>query len=142
MTDTTADYTPVFVYGTLRPGWGNSRLWEGRGAAMHDGAATVTGFALVSGGAFPFAIPAADSVAVGALIYPDVDVYDEVLEALDRLEGYPRFYDRIMVVVDTPAGRVKAWIYTPADHGRYDDMPPVPGNNWTAAHPERVEARR
>lgn len=138
-TDITIDTIPVFVYGTLRPGWGNSRRWTGRGEARHDGTATVRGFRLVSNGAFPFALPDADSVAVGALIYPHPDHYAAVLDDLDHLEGYPRFYDRIMVVIDTPAGHVKAWIYVPVE--LYDDLPPVEGNDWSAAHPERAARR-
>lgn len=141
MTDITADFMPVFVYGTLRPGWGNARLWAGRGDAHHDGAATVRGFRLVSGGPFPFAVPDADSVATGALIYPSVAEYADVLDDLDRLEGYPRFYDRMMVVVDTPAGHVKAWIYTPARPIEYADLPPVEGNDWSAAEGRRMVRR-
>jgi gamma-glutamylcyclotransferase (GGCT)/AIG2-like uncharacterized protein YtfP len=134
----TTETMPVFVYGTLRPGWGNAALWAGRADAHHDGAATVTGFALVSGGAFPFAIPDAGSTTVGALIQPHADHYDAVLTRMDQLEGYPHFYDRIMVVVDTPDGITKAWIYTPTEAERFGDMPAVPGNDWTAAHPERA----
>jgi len=127
---THTDTTPIFVYGTLRPDCGNDVLWRGKAHARFDGLAILPRFRLVSGGAFPFALPDADADAVGALIVPNDGEYDEVLARMDRLEGYPRFYDRLMVAVDTPDGIVKAWVYTPAHPDEYDHLADVPDGDW------------
>jgi gamma-glutamylcyclotransferase (GGCT)/AIG2-like uncharacterized protein YtfP len=101
---------PFFVYGTLRPGYGNDRLWHGRAHDRHDGECYVTGFRLVGRG-FPYAIPAEGAEAVGALIVPDADHYEDVTRDLDRLEGVPTHYYRDLVVITTPEGYRVAWMY-------------------------------
>ena len=43
-----------------------------------------------------------------------VEVYEvdqDVMNALDRLEGYPRFYDRVEVEYNLGEGVEKAWVY-------------------------------
>jgi gamma-glutamylcyclotransferase (GGCT)/AIG2-like uncharacterized protein YtfP len=131
---------PIFVYGTLRPGWGNARLWQGRAEPVLDGAVTVTGYRLTSNGGFPYAIPHPGAVTVGCLIVPDDAEYDRVLEQMDWLEGYPHHYDRVIVHAALPEGRgfVEAWLYTPSDPARPARLPAVPGNDWTAAEAEAV----
>lgn len=127
MTETIADIRYVFCYGTLRPGCGNHRLWVERATGLYDGAAVVPGYALVTGGAFPYAVPAAMSQTVGCLLA----VHDETLLAdLDWLEGYRaggqhNHYDRIVVPVITPDGPVRAWMYVAArERDRLlDDVP-------------------
>lgn len=127
-----AEQLPIFVYGTLRPGHGLARVWQHRGHARYDGEARLRGFRLVSGGAFPFALPdgGKDAFAVGTLIFPDADQYDAVLERMDAIEGVPHFYDRLMVVVQLPEHPVKAWVYSPVNPAGYADLPAVPGNDW------------
>ena len=124
------DY-PIFVYGTLRPGRGNDPRWRGRADARFDGIALARGWRLVGADHwYPFAI-AADDSAVGCLITPHPNRYGEVLTALDRLEGYPDFYTRVLTEVFTPDGSETAWIYTPNDAWQYADLAPVPGNDWS-----------
>jgi gamma-glutamylcyclotransferase (GGCT)/AIG2-like uncharacterized protein YtfP len=121
---------PFFVYGTLRPNFGNAALWRDRGRAMHDGVARVRGYRLVmrSHAWFPYAVADATATSVGALVVPDPIAYSAVAQRLDALEGYPHHYDRVQAIVDTPDGEVTAWIYTP---GFVDDgMTDVPGNDW------------
>jgi len=138
----TPDLLPFFVYGTLRPGYGNSRGWVGRARAVHDGDATVDGFRLAAPqyGGFPYAIPAEGSRIVGALIFPEPGEYAAVLYRLDQLEGYPNHYDRIRVRVETPDGWLWAWIYTPpaADlkDGYWERMATVPGGDWNRHNEE------
>lgn len=127
---------PIFVYGTLRPGWGNSRTWAGIARPMHDGLVTVDGYRLVSNGAFPYAIPAEGETTTGCLIAPDADCYDMALARMDHLEGVPHHYRRISVGVEMPNALMVAWLYTPADPEVYADLRSVPGNDWTAAHLE------
>ena len=113
-----------FVYGTLRPGYGNARLWFGYAEGEHDGEAVVNGFRLV-GHAFPYAIRDEHSSTVGCLVYPRLDTYDYVTDAMDMLEGVPTHYRRIQVPVSTPDGEVQAWMYEPAAGSNYGHMTPV-----------------
>lgn len=107
---------PICVYGTLRPGHGNAAIWEGRATARHDGETILLGYALVTCG-FPYALKADAAQSVACLIVPDPDEYDAVLARMDQLEGFrpgkPSHYDRVKVVVLTPDGPTRAWLYTP-----------------------------
>jgi gamma-glutamylcyclotransferase (GGCT)/AIG2-like uncharacterized protein YtfP len=103
---------PAAVYGTLRPGFGNDRLWQGK--AKHIGDGTVHGYRLVGRG-FPYAIPSPDETIVVSLIQPYSDTYDYVLERMDWLEGVPHHYTRVNVAVLTEQGYIVAWMYQPAD---------------------------
>jgi gamma-glutamylcyclotransferase (GGCT)/AIG2-like uncharacterized protein YtfP len=106
---------PIAVYGTLRPGHGNSILWRGMAEASFDGEAYVMGYRLIGHG-FPYAIPAASSQSLVTLITPHEDTYDQVLAEMDRLEGVGHgFYDRLQVTVVTPDGPVGAWMYVPSN---------------------------
>lgn len=119
---------PIFVYGTLRPGHGNARMWEGHGDGLHDGAATVLGYRLTSNGGFPYLVADDGSVTAGCLVEPEPAEYEHVLARMDALEGYAQHsrhnhYERVHVVVHTPEGPVLAWVYIPAagemaDHAR------------------------
>lgn len=128
---------PIFVYGTMRPEQGNTWPWDGRGEALHDGAATVRGYALVAHeyGYFPYAVREPGAVTVGALVVPYREDYDAVLADMDHLEGYPRHYDRVLCLVTTPDGEEAAWIYTPVAL-RHDHLHPVPGNDWATYRKE------
>lgn len=101
---------PCFVYGTLRPGHGNDRLWRGRARDQYDGEVYVAGYRLVGRG-FPYAVPEPAAEAVGCLIVPDTEQYDDVMLDLDRLEGVPSHYTRELVVAVTPEGWRCAWMY-------------------------------
>lgn len=125
---------PICVYGTLRPGYGNSRLWRDRARDLHDGDVTVTGYRLVGRG-FPYAIASEGESIAACLIVPEPWTYDAVLADMDMLEGVPDHYTRELIVADTPDGFRVAWMYVCAfnpDHmgqrfavptdekGRYD----------------------
>ena len=116
---TTNPRLPIAVYGTLRPGCGNDRLWHGLAEARYDGDVELRGFMLVSNGGFPYLLADDGSVTVGALIEPAADEYEYVLRRMDGLEGYHpgsrhNHYERVHVVVHTPEGPVLAWTYVPA----------------------------
>lgn len=117
---------PVFVYGTLRPGWGNAARWRGRGEAHYDGEAILYGYRLTTDGGFPYAKQATDDQIVGALIVPDPPCYDDCLMAMDALEGHPGWYLRTQAVAHTPTGYVRCWVYTNDYEGEYL----VPDNDW------------
>ena len=92
--------TLVFVYGTLKRGHSNHH-WLAD--AVDLGAAELPGAVLHDLGPFPMAI-AGDGRVIGELYA----VTEACLDRLDRLEGYPRLYNRHrMALVD---GRA-AWVY-------------------------------
>ena len=129
---------PFFVYGTLRPGFGNDRLWQGRAAAYFDGEATAPGWGLVDRG-IPYAVPAVGMAAVGCLVMPFDDEYPSVARSLDGLEGYPVHYDRVAIDAHMPSGSpIRAWIYTPADTTRFTGERLV--EDWGASHLGRLHA--
>ena len=113
MTDKAPEQLPVAVYGTLRVGYGNSRLLAGRTAELTTG--VVEGHELVVDG-LPFARPSATGRVVVELMWLLPHLYDQVLGDLDRLEGYDpdrtdSLYVRTEVTVDTANGDVQAWLY-------------------------------
>ena len=83
----------IAVYGTLREGHGNHGLidgkkkWEGR----------IDGWVMHSLGGFPTCIPGDGTITVEVW-----DVTPSSARRVDALEGYPDFYDK--VVVNTPVG--------------------------------------
>ncbi len=90
----------VFVYGTLKRGFVNHHWLAGCG---FEGEGTVAGLVLHDLGPFPMAIPGS-----GAVRGEVFRLAAEALGRLDRLEGYPRLYDRMpMPLLD---GRW-AWVY-------------------------------
>lgn len=133
----TIDRLPVFVYGTLRPDFGNARILEGSAFAKYDGKSRIDNHRLVSNGGFPYCIPAEGSTTYGCLIVPFADEYDRVLRHMDALEGVPLHYTRETVAVTCPDGVVMAWVYIPADPGHVAGLREVWNNDWTA-HTRRL----
>lgn len=89
---------PYFVYGTLRPGNGNfKRYLEGK--SFHLRPAKLTGFVMVSLGGFPMAIETGNKkdVIVGELVSLRPKEFASTTKSLDALEGYPSFYDKLIV---------------------------------------------
>lgn len=136
---TTDNRHPVAVYGTLRPGFGNDRLWHGQADCAADLVAYVDGYKLTTfgpGGGFPYASPEPDSRITVNLVFPFLERYEHVLREMDYLEGAYEdgsgHYDRIAVTAYTAEGQsITAWLYavpeTPA-RAAY----PVDGNDWAA----------
>ena len=118
--DTMAAATPhpFFVYGTLRPGHGNARLWAGRATARYDGTAIAHNFSLSTVG-FPYANPTQGARSVGALIVPHAAEYEFIRRQMDALEGVEfGHYSRITTAIETPEGWIVAWMYVPAHYGQ------------------------
>lgn len=115
------DTVIVAVYGSLKRGFYNHHLLE-RSRFLATGQAR--GFAMYSLGSFPMIIEGRGRVAVE--LY---EVDRQTFAALDRLEGFPVFYQRQMVTVETEHCPVEAWIY----YGRADRVkgkPRVSGGVW------------
>lgn len=117
----------VFVYGTLLSGEGNNYLLEG---SQKLGDAKVQGFLMKNLGPFPACVP---NDNINAEVVGEVwEVSDETFKRLDRLEGYPDFYDRTLV--GTSHG--EAWIYiNVAASGR----PTIQSGNWKQHLAERLD---
>lgn len=84
--------TKVFVYGTLRKGFSNSRLLS---TAISKGEHLLSSkHLMISLGAFPALIPSEEFHLTRGEVY---EVDEDTLSNLDRLEGHPDFYERVEV---------------------------------------------
>lgn len=114
----------VAVYGSLRKGLHNHGLLS---QATLLGTERVKGFGMYSLGSFPFVSTTGD-VTDKEITVEVYEVTPAEFRRLDMLEGYPSFYDRMMI--ETSHG--PAWIYfidgkdqyTPSRHE------PVPDGDW------------
>ncbi|KEF40780.1 MAG: hypothetical protein ER33_15175 [Cyanobium sp. CACIAM 14] len=108
----------VFVYGTLKRGCANHRWLAGCG---FEGEASVSGLVLHDLGPFPMAIPG-DGVVRGEVYRLEAST----LAGLDRLEGYPRLYDRQPM----PLGDGRwAWVYVGRPR-QVRFVPALPDGRW------------
>lgn len=110
--------TLVFVYGTLLAGEPNNFFLKGSTKLGED---SVTGFLMKDLGPFPACVP--NDNENNTIVGEVWEVSDETFKHLDRLEGYPDFYDRVLV--DTFAG--KAWIYVNAGAS---SSPTIKSGDW------------
>jgi len=96
----------VFVYGTLKAGYGNNYLL--RDATFVSAGYTHPKYDLYDLGPFPAVKRGGNAVVHGELY----EVTQKEMDSLDLLEGYPNFYNRELTgVVDTEGKRHVAWIY-------------------------------
>ena len=114
----------VAVYGTLRQGCHNNYLLQGckmLGVAFSDNDAT-----MYSNGGFPILKLSEPTCKIVVEVY---EVPDRVLHNyLDRLEGYPDWYDRTMTPFTLEDGQqVQAWVYHQEDNHR---LPIVKTGDW------------
>lgn len=110
------------VYGTLKEGFGNHYILN-NSSLVHRGFVSIP-FKMVSLGGFPGLIPDIIKNSIFLEIY-EVDS-DETEARLDRLEGYPNFYDKY--VIDTPVG--EANVYYLKDE-EYQECDLVETGNWS-----------
>lgn len=141
---------PVFVYGTLRNGFGNySRLLKGNTekevvGAMTDGAI----YPVRPSGGFP-CLTEEDGFVVGELMYIKPNIYDKTLRSLDWLEGYNKtdqkhsMYIRKKKLVDTPLdGVVDAWVYVWNTDYRPITTNRIPSGCWKTFEMAKLMERR
>ena len=110
----------VAVYGSLRAGCGNHRLLEGSeciGTYRIDAP-----FKMHSLGGFPALVPDAEDNSIVVEVY---EVDDTTMAKLDGLEGYPSFYNRMVISV---SASLNAWIYFMEDREFKDDSFVVSGD--------------
>lgn len=95
----------IAVYGSLRKGFGNHSYYL-EGNSNYLGTDVLEGWVMYNLGAFP-AIAEDKSGENKTIVVEVYEVSDQVLKALDGLEGYPHFYNR--KEVGSHFG--DAWIY-------------------------------
>ena len=95
----------IAAYGTLRSGERNERFCRN---ALSRRSATISGTLYDPGWGFPAFVPKGKTKVVVELIEIPIRDWADV----DRLEGYPRLYDRMLMDFILDNGeQVKAWIY-------------------------------
>lgn len=115
----------VAVYGSLRAGLGNHRLLTK--ATLVVPSQRVAGFDMYSMGGFPFITHGSGEITIE--VYA---VTEPEMRSLDRLEGYPSFYNRELI--ETQAGL--AWIYF-IDGENTSRYQPVPSGDWFEFYKEK-----
>lgn len=95
----------VAVYGSLRAGLYNHVVLDNSELVAKG---TITGFQMHSLQAYPALVPKDGCNPVKVEVYK---VSPMIMNALDNLEGYPSFYNRKMVEVETEDGKRVAWVY-------------------------------
>lgn len=109
------------VYGTLKKGFGNHRILEDN-PLVFEGTVNIP-FYMVSLGGFPGILKDDKSNSIYIEVYEVSD--QETEKRLDRLEGYPSFYNK--EIIDTPVG--KAYVYF-LENSLYGDNDLVESGNW------------
>ena len=123
--------TRIFTYGTLLSGELNHRVL--RGSRCLGPARTPPRFKLLDLGAYPGMLADGDTSVAGELY----EVNDDVLAALDRLEGHPRYYLRTPIIL---AGWRRAETYFfPAAHGAGRAV--IESGDWRAWNKAKKEDR-
>lgn len=101
----------LFVYGTLKAGYGNNRRLGSSSLIGH--ASTEQPMSFVDLGSFPALVPPRANIPQYHVKGELYEVDDHTLEMCDRLEGHPTFYTReeIGVVLDEFNLAVDCWAY-------------------------------
>ena len=95
----------LIVYGTLMSGESNHRFCRN---AVNITPCTITGTLYDTGYGFPAFVPEGENTVTAELI----EIPFEDWEAVDRLEGYPRLYDRLMFPAKLADGTdTTGWVY-------------------------------
>ena len=114
----------IAAYGTLRSGERNERFCRN---AVSRRSATISGTLYDTGWGFPAFVPKGKTKVSVELI--EIPIRD--WENVDRLEGYPRLYDRVLTDFRLPDGStVQAWIYT-MNH-LPEQAKVIPSGDWKA----------
>lgn len=159
--DEECECTPLFVYGTLRPGQPKYYLLRGKTCAEYK--ARLDGVCLVSLVSYPMMLSLenlppylnqSDIInpsVYGDLVYPHERHYDHLLDQLDRYEDYdPNFPEfslywrviRSVTVLDPEPRTVEAWVYMGNPHFTNSEYPLVESGDWAQYCEARLSKRR
>ena len=126
-----------FVYGTLMRGEPNFEHHFGKRKIVEEYSAEVSGFEMYSMGSFPCCIATESNASLppvkGRVIVVDDEDFEATLRAVDRLEGHPDFYRRIVVVpshVSATKEPPPCWMYVLNAPGKVANLPRVWTNDW------------
>ena len=106
----------LFVYGSLRKGLGNHSFLRHENVSYLGNFVTEPEWTMYSLGGFPALTEGGDTAIVGELYSVPEDVY----RAIERLEGYPSFYQRKSLT--TPLGEAEVYYITDLDKYGRDDV--------------------
>lgn len=120
----------VAVYGTLKRG---GRLERHLHEARFLGAGCVSGFEMYNLISFPMVIHGEGLIHVE--LY---EVTPEILANLDRVEGFPHFYGRQVVHVETGHEATRAWLYVGYPH-HVEGYDKVPFGFWPVSQPSALK---
>lgn len=96
----------LFVYGTLKEGYSNNHILDD--SKKIGEAITKNKYAMYSNGYFPYLVDNEENINIKGELY---EINERTLQRCDRLEGYPRFYDRKLIDVLVKNKTYKAWCY-------------------------------
>lgn len=126
-------FQTVFVYGTLRKGQPNRSVVE-------PYLVSELGLGQIRGAMYDWEFcPAVTLEKDGIVVGEWIQITEEGLARLDRLESYPTLYDR--AIVQDLANGIRGWVYcVPRERVKGD--PRVESGNWVAYQAQRLAARR
>lgn len=112
----------VFVYGSLKRGFGNHKYFLGSQRRVGWAVTHESGYKMFSLGGFPGVVRAKNKLHVTGELY---EVDSECLAALDRLESNGRMYQRVETQIETESDDLSiAWMYlwlgSPREYDRKD----------------------
>lgn len=120
----------VAVYGTLKRG---GPLQRHLSEAQFLGAGCVVDYEMYNLISFPMVISGEGLIHVE--IYK---ITPKILATLDRVEGFPHFYGREAVRVQTSQGSVRAWLYVGYPH-HVEGYDKVPFGFWPVNQPSALK---
>lgn len=116
----------IFVYGTLKEGFGNHTWYLKNKATKLGEHTTEAKHTMVSLGGFPGVLYGKGITAIKGEVY---EVDEATSKAIDGLEGYPTFYDK--VIINTPYGDATMYVLSKAYLSRgFMQMPIIETGDW------------
>lgn len=118
----------IFVYGTLKKGYGNHRLLT---SSVFLGSGITVKKYLMTANGIPFVSDEPDNKNITNIVGELYQVDNQTMYQVDMLEGHPSFYKREKVEVemlDNYNSRCMAWMYFHPPHGElissgnYDEL--------------------
>jgi gamma-glutamylcyclotransferase (GGCT)/AIG2-like uncharacterized protein YtfP len=130
---------PIAVYGSLRTGGGNDHLWNSNPGVTVLGTGTLRDVSLrFEHHGFPYGITQTGSAAVTEVLHVSGEAWPELIWRMDRLEGHPDFYTRILATAYVGGSAMRVWTYVVQDP-YYRGLPAVPENDWRTINREVVD---